>query len=195
MSDINLNKWLEAIKFEMDSMGSNKIWTLIDPSKGVKLGGCKWVYKCKFGDNVEVTVFKARLVMDMKMPFLNRYVEEEIYMDQPKGFTSVVAEQKCTRPNVGYALSMTSRYQACVGEAHWSVVKIILKCLRRTKDMFLIYGSGELILEGYSDASFQSDDDNAKSQSGFVFKLNGGVDSRPKSSHENHLVSSVMDSC
>ncbi|KAL0394578.1 UNVERIFIED_CONTAM: Retrovirus-related Pol polyprotein from transposon TNT 1-94 [Sesamum latifolium] len=41
--------------------------------------------------------------------------------------------------------------------------------------MFLIYGGGELILEGYSDASFQSDDDDAKSQSGFVFKLNGGV--------------------
>ncbi|KAL0367169.1 UNVERIFIED_CONTAM: Secreted RxLR effector protein [Sesamum radiatum] len=41
--------------------------------------------------------------------------------------------------------------------------------------MFLIYGGGELILKGYSDASFQSDDDDAKSQSGFVFKLNGGV--------------------
>ncbi|KAL0444613.1 UNVERIFIED_CONTAM: Retrovirus-related Pol polyprotein from transposon RE2 [Sesamum latifolium] len=60
-------------------------------------------------------------------------------------------------------------------EAHWSAVKSILKYLRRTKDMFLIYGGGELILEGYSDASFQSDDDDAKSQSGFVFKLNGGV--------------------
>ncbi|KAL0294060.1 UNVERIFIED_CONTAM: hypothetical protein Sradi_6905300 [Sesamum radiatum] len=40
--------------------------------------------------------------------------------------------------------------------------------------MFLIYGGGELILEGYSDASFQSDDDDAKFQTGFV-KLNSGV--------------------
>ncbi|KAL0445126.1 UNVERIFIED_CONTAM: Retrovirus-related Pol polyprotein from transposon TNT 1-94 [Sesamum latifolium] len=77
---------------------------------------------------------------------------------------------QCTRPDVAYAL----RYQACIGEAHWGAVKSILKYLKRTKDMFLIYGGGELILEGYSDASFQSDDD-AKSQSGFVFKLNGGV--------------------
>ncbi|KAL0444716.1 UNVERIFIED_CONTAM: hypothetical protein Slati_2194300 [Sesamum latifolium] len=60
-------------------------------------------------------------------------------------------------------------------EAHWSAVKIILKYLKRTRDMFLIYGGGELILEGYNDASFQSDDDDAKSQSGFVFKLNAGV--------------------
>ncbi|KAL0405527.1 UNVERIFIED_CONTAM: hypothetical protein Slati_3866600 [Sesamum latifolium] len=71
---------------------------------------------------------------------------------------------QCTRPDVAYALSVTSRYQACAGEAHWSAVKSILKYLRRTKDMFLIYGGGELILEGYSDASFQSDDDDAKSQ-------------------------------
>ncbi|KAL0367240.1 UNVERIFIED_CONTAM: Retrovirus-related Pol polyprotein from transposon TNT 1-94 [Sesamum radiatum] len=82
---------------------------------------------------------------------------------------------QCTRPDVAYALSVTSRYQTCVGEAQWGVVKRILKYLKRTKDIFLIYGVGELILEGYSDVRFQSDDDDAKSQSGFVFKLNGGV--------------------
>ncbi|KAL0445583.1 UNVERIFIED_CONTAM: hypothetical protein Slati_1686200, partial [Sesamum latifolium] len=72
---------------------------------------------------------------------------------------------QCTRPDVAFASSVTSKYQACAGEAHWTAVKIILKYLRRTKDMFLIYGGGELILEGYSDASFQSDEDDAKSQS------------------------------
>ncbi|KAL0373341.1 UNVERIFIED_CONTAM: Retrovirus-related Pol polyprotein from transposon TNT 1-94 [Sesamum radiatum] len=82
---------------------------------------------------------------------------------------------QCTRPDVAYALSVTSRYQACIGEAHWSAVKAILKYLKRTKDIFLIYVGGELILEGYNDVSFQSDDDDAKHQSGFVFKLNGGV--------------------
>ncbi|KAL0448822.1 UNVERIFIED_CONTAM: Retrovirus-related Pol polyprotein from transposon TNT 1-94 [Sesamum latifolium] len=82
---------------------------------------------------------------------------------------------QCTRLDVAYALRVTSRYQACAGEAHWSAVKIILKYLKRTKDMFLIYSSEKLILEGYSGASFQSDDDDAKSQSNFVFKLNGGV--------------------
>ncbi|KAL0329361.1 UNVERIFIED_CONTAM: hypothetical protein Sradi_4922800 [Sesamum radiatum] len=70
---------------------------------------------------------------------------------------------------------MTSRYQACTGEMHWSTVKTIVKYLKMNKDMFLIYGGGELILEGYSDASFQTDGDDAKSQSGFQFKLNGGV--------------------
>ncbi|KAL0394332.1 UNVERIFIED_CONTAM: Retrovirus-related Pol polyprotein from transposon TNT 1-94 [Sesamum latifolium] len=88
---------------------------------------------------------------------------------------SIQYDVQCTRPDVAYALSVTSRYQACAGEAHWGAVKSILKYLKRTKDMFLIYDGGELILEGYSDASFQSDEDDAKSQSGFMFKLNGGV--------------------
>ncbi|KAL0405748.1 UNVERIFIED_CONTAM: Secreted RxLR effector protein [Sesamum latifolium] len=81
----------------------------------------------------------------------------------------------CTRPDVTYALSVTSIYQACAGMAHWGAIKSVLKYLKRIKDMFLIYGGGELIVEGYSDASFQSDDDDGKSQSGFVFKLNGGL--------------------
>ncbi|KAL0394342.1 UNVERIFIED_CONTAM: hypothetical protein Slati_4400400 [Sesamum latifolium] len=49
---------------------------------------------------------------------------------------------QCTRPDVAYALSVTSKYQACAEEAHWSAVKIILKYLKKTKDMFLIYSSG-----------------------------------------------------
>ncbi|KAL0427348.1 UNVERIFIED_CONTAM: hypothetical protein Slati_2909600 [Sesamum latifolium] len=58
--------------------------------------------------------------------------------------------------------------------------------------MFLIYGGGELILEGYSDASFQSDDDDAKSQSGFVFKLNSGVVAL-KSFKQDTTVDSTME--
>ncbi|KAK4390391.1 Retrovirus-related Pol polyprotein from transposon TNT 1-94 [Sesamum angolense] len=64
---------------------------------------------------------------------------------------------------------------ACAGEAHWTVVKTILKYLRRTQEMFLVYDGKQLVLEGYSDASFQSDVEDAMSQSGFIFKLNGGV--------------------
>ncbi|KAL0378347.1 UNVERIFIED_CONTAM: Copia protein [Sesamum radiatum] len=62
ISDIDSEKWLQAIKSEMDSIGSNQVWTLMDPPKGVRPIGCKWVYKCKLGAEGEVTAFKARLV-------------------------------------------------------------------------------------------------------------------------------------
>ena len=89
---------------------------------------------------------------------------------------SIMYVMICTRPDVSYALSMTSRYQANPGEEHWIAVKNILKYLRRTKDMFLVYGrKDELIIKGYSDANFQSDRDDCSSQSGFVFTMNGGA--------------------
>ncbi|KAL0394768.1 UNVERIFIED_CONTAM: putative mitochondrial protein [Sesamum latifolium] len=62
MSDMDSDKWLEAIKSEMDSMGSNQVWTLIDPPKGARPVGCKWVYKRKLETDGEVTAFKARLL-------------------------------------------------------------------------------------------------------------------------------------
>ncbi|KAL0292715.1 UNVERIFIED_CONTAM: Retrovirus-related Pol polyprotein from transposon RE2 [Sesamum calycinum] len=62
MSDIDSDKWLEAMKSEMDLIGSNQVWTFVDPPKGVKLVGCKWDYKCKLGAKGEVTTFKARLM-------------------------------------------------------------------------------------------------------------------------------------
>ena len=52
----------------------------------------------------------------------------------------------CTRPDVAFALSVTSRFQANPCESHWEAVKCILKYFRRTKDLFLVYGGEELKL-------------------------------------------------
>ena len=56
------------------------------------------------------------------------------------------------------------------------MVKNILKYFRRTKEMFLVYGGNEeLVVTCYTDASFQSDKGDSKSQSGFVFTINSGA--------------------
>ena len=39
--------WNEAMKDEMDSMASNKVWDLVELPYGVKAIGCKWVFKNK----------------------------------------------------------------------------------------------------------------------------------------------------
>ncbi|KAK8557937.1 hypothetical protein V6N12_010160 [Hibiscus sabdariffa] len=85
------------------------------------------------------------------------------------------------------------RYHANPGEGHWVAVKNILKYLRRTKDVFLVYGGEEqLSIKGYTDASFQTDKDDSRSQSGFVFRLNGGAVSW-KSSKQDTVADSTTE--
>nr|ABG22008.1 retrotransposon protein, putative, Ty1-copia subclass [Oryza sativa Japonica Group] len=106
---------------------------------------------------------------------------------------SIMYAMLCTRPDVPYALSATSQYQSDPGESHWIAVKNILKYLRRTKDMFLIYGGQEeLVVNNYTDASFQTDKDDFRSQSGFVFCLNGGAVSW-KSSKQDTVADSTTE--
>ena len=93
-----------------------------------------------------------------------------------------------------FALSMVSRYQGKPGESHWTAVKNIFKYLRRTKDMLLVYGGeDELKVTGYTDASFQTDRDNCRSQSGWVFLVNGGAVTW-KSSKQETVADSTCES-
>ena len=61
------------------------------------------------------------------------------------GYRSIMYAMLCTRPDVSYALSVMSRYQFDLGEGHRLTVKNILYYLRRTKEIFLIKGDGDLI--------------------------------------------------
>nr|GEW60701.1 retrotransposon protein, putative, Ty1-copia subclass [Tanacetum cinerariifolium] len=93
--------------------------------------------------------------IDVKTSFLNGYLSEEVYMEQPEG-ASTPAELKRMQ-NVLYA----------------SVVGSIMN----TKDMFLVYGGDikrELRVSCYTDTGYLTDADDFKSQTGYVFVLNGG---------------------
>uniref|UniRef100_A0A2N9HF09 Reverse transcriptase Ty1/copia-type domain-containing protein n=1 Tax=Fagus sylvatica TaxID=28930 RepID=A0A2N9HF09_FAGSY len=88
---------------------------------------------------------------------------------------SLMYAMLCTRPDICYAVSIVNRYQSNPGPKHWTAVKHILKYLNRTKHYFLVFGSKDLNIQGYTDSDFQSDIDNRKSISGFVFTLGKGA--------------------
>ncbi|TYK15873.1 gag/pol protein [Cucumis melo var. makuwa] len=92
-------------------------------------------------------------------------------------YTSVVESlmyaMLCTRPDICYLVGIISTYQSDLGCNQWTTVKNILKYLRRTKDYMLVYGGKDLILTGYTDSNFQTNNDSRKSTSGSVFILNG----------------------
>ncbi|GJX13129.1 retrotransposon protein, putative, ty1-copia subclass [Tanacetum coccineum] len=107
--------------------------------------------------------------------------EEKAYMKRvpyASAVGSIMYAVRCTRPDVAFAQNLVSRYQQNPGKLHWVAVKHILKYLRNTKDMFLVYGGNpdtELDVTGFCDASWQCDKDDTKSQTGYVFVVNGGA--------------------
>jgi len=102
--------------------------------------------------------------------------EEMSVIPYASAIGSIMYAMLCTRPDVNLAVSLVARYQSNPGKEHWTAVKNILKYLKRTKDMFLVYGGNEeLVVKGYVDASFDSDLDDSKSQTGYVYILNGGA--------------------
>ncbi|KAK8690580.1 hypothetical protein V6N13_074112 [Hibiscus sabdariffa] len=144
-------KWLEAMRSEMDSMSENQVWILVEPPEGIKPIGCKWVFKKKTDMDGNVQTYKGRLVtkgfqqihgvdydetfspvamfksirillavaafhdyeiwqMDVKTAFLNGKLEEDVYMTQPEGFvTPENARKVCKLQRSIYGLKQASR--------------------------------------------------------------------------------------
>ncbi|GKC51697.1 retrotransposon protein, putative, ty1-copia subclass [Tanacetum coccineum] len=91
---------------------------------------------------------------------------------------SIMYAVRCTCPDVAFAQNIKSQFQQNPGDDHWTAIKNILKYLRNTKDMFLVYGGDikrELRVSCYTDAGYLKDADDMKYQTGYVFVLNEGA--------------------
>nr|GEZ57818.1 hypothetical protein [Tanacetum cinerariifolium] len=107
---------------------------------------------------------------------------------------SIMYVVRCTRPDDAFAQNIASGFQHNPGEVHWTVVKNIVKYLRNTNDMFLVYEGDtkrELRVSCYTDAGYLTDADNMKSQIGYVFVLNGGVVDRKSTKQSIFATSST----
>nr|GEW48417.1 putative ribonuclease H-like domain-containing protein [Tanacetum cinerariifolium] len=87
-----------AMEEEVESLHKNETWELVKLPKHKRVISCKWLFKVKDGiPGVESNRYKARYVvrgfyqrkeleqLDVKTTFFHGHLEEEIYVEQPKG--------------------------------------------------------------------------------------------------------------
>eukprot|EP00253_Pinus_taeda_P033157 PITA_33157 len=81
-----------------------------------------------------------------------------------------------TRPDIMFVVSLISRFMERPKEAHWQVAKRILRYVKGTKMLGILYTVSECSdLVGYTDSDWARSIDDRKSTYGYVFHMGSGA--------------------
>lgn len=81
-----------------------------------------------------------------------------------------------TRPDIAYFVSLVSRFMERPTENHYMAAKRILRYLRGTADMGILYKrEGQNHLEAYCDSDYAGDHDDRKNTFGYAYLFSSGA--------------------
>nr|KYP55779.1 Retrovirus-related Pol polyprotein from transposon TNT 1-94 [Cajanus cajan] len=125
-----------------------------------------------------ITRMLKRFYMDKSRPLPQEKDEEILGPEVPylSAIGALMYLANYTRPDIAFAVNLLARYSSSPTRRHWIGVKQILRYLRGTMDMGLLYSNvSKPELNGYADACYLSDPHNDKSQIGYLFTSGGTV--------------------
>nr|GEV76166.1 zinc finger, CCHC-type [Tanacetum cinerariifolium] len=161
--DHEFEKWLNAMNVEMQSMKDNEVWVLVELFPNGKTIGSKWLFKKKTNMDGVVHTYKARLVA--------KGYTQTLRIDYEETFSSV-ADIRAIR----ILIAIAAYYDFEI----WQMdVKTTFLCGYLNEEVYMEQPEGgdlkrELRVSCYTDAGYLTDADDLKSQTGYVFILNGG---------------------
>ena len=88
---------------------------------------------------------------------------------------SLMYAMVCTRPDIAHAVRVISKFMSNPGREHWTAVKWILRYLRGNFRVYLCFGPGQPMLDGYTDSDMSGDVDSSKSTSGYLMTFAGAA--------------------
>nr|GEV03136.1 hypothetical protein [Tanacetum cinerariifolium] len=119
--DPKSNKWIDAINAEIQSMKDNQVWHLVDLLPNCFTQTYRVDYEETFSPVDDIRAIRILIAiaaffdyeiwqMDVKIAFLNGYLDEDIYMVQPEGFVNPNHPRKvCKLQRSIYGLKQASR--------------------------------------------------------------------------------------
>ncbi|RVW25418.1 Retrovirus-related Pol polyprotein from transposon RE1 [Vitis vinifera] len=122
-------EWLSTMDDEIHALKKNDTWVLVPRPQHHNVVGCCWIFKAKLHSDGSIERHKARLVaqgfsqvhgldfgdtfspvLDVKNAFLHGFLNEEVYMEQPPGYTDPQFPQHvCRLKRALYGLKQAPR--------------------------------------------------------------------------------------
>ncbi|CAL9004198.1 unnamed protein product, partial [Prunus brigantina] len=147
-------EWFLAMQEELNQFVRNDVWYLVPRPINTNVIGTKWIFK-------------------------NKTDEQEVYVEQPKGFADPHHPNDVFRLKKAlYGLKQAPRawYESDPKESHLFAVKRIIKYVSGTIEFGLWYTYDTSVnLIGYSDADWAGCSDDRKSTSGGVFYVGNNL--------------------
>ncbi|RVW79759.1 Retrovirus-related Pol polyprotein from transposon TNT 1-94 [Vitis vinifera] len=185
-AEINKLKQLLSSEFEMKDLGAAKkilgmeIWRDRD-------AGLLYVSQQKYIEKL-MQAFHMDHSKPVSTPLAQHFkfdhstlpsTDEEVEYMKSVPYSSVVGSlmyaMVCTRPDLAFAISVVSRFMSNPGKAHWEAVKWIMRYLKGSSSVCLVYGNGDVSsgLVGFTDSDHEGDLMKRRSLTCYIFTLFG----------------------
>nr|GFD18137.1 hypothetical protein [Tanacetum cinerariifolium] len=115
-----------------------------------------------------------RLISISQSAYLEKILKKFRMENSKKGYTPMIEKPEYRKSQGSKTPTEVQRMR----RVPYALTVGLIMYLRNRKDIFLVYGEkpkDELKVSCYADASFQTNKDDTKSQTGYVFVLNGGA--------------------
>eukprot|EP00253_Pinus_taeda_P033015 PITA_33015 len=165
-------------EFEMTDMGLLRYFLGIEVDQnenGILISQVRYVNEVLGRFNMqECKAMITPMVMGLKLS------KEDNSKDfDPSLYKSIVGSLMyltAIRPDIMFAVSLISRFMERPKEAHWQASKRILRYVKGTKILGILYTLSECSdLVGYTDSDWAGSIDDRKSTSGYVFHMGSGT--------------------
>lgn len=181
VSDLNETRKQLHTNFRMKDIGQAKCCLGININQGadfIELDQSKYILEVleKFGMQ-QCKPVKSPSELNLKLT--NSMINEGNCITGTVPYQQLVGSllyiSNATRPDIAYAISEISRFNANHSETHWIAAKRILRYLRGTVAAKLRYERGKEPMHAFCDADWGSESESRKSRTGYVVVMAGAA--------------------